>query len=261
MFEWMKADSPRRSLPASAPDRLALIGSFILSFLLLPILPTRSGAVQTPPVGRSFQIKPGTGEVEVINQIGTIRVISGHRRADRIIFNARQLNGESRITSAQRPDGKVTIEVGGRGTVEIEVVVPAVVRLDLLTYKGNIEVRNHRGQVRARVASDGDILLTGLRSSQVEGHSHYGRVYFSGEVVEDGSYQLKSFTGEVDVRFPGDSDFKLAAWTYQGGLDLTDFPLRYDRQMRTLVEAVSGTGRSRVYLSTQEGNIRLQRRL
>jgi hypothetical protein len=261
MFEWMKADSPRRGLPAGSPDCLAFIGSFLLSTIILSLLPVRLEAVQIQPAGRSFQITPGKGEIEVTNQIGTIRIISTNTRVDRVTFVARQLNGDSRIVSSQSASGKVTIEVGGQGSVELEVVVPALARLDLLTYKGNIEVNNHTGRIRARVASDGDILLTGLRSRQVEGHCHYGKVYFSGELIEQGTYRLKSFTGEVEVSFPWHADFKLSASTHLGGLDLGDFPLRYDRQLHDLVEAVSGSGRSQVYLWTQEGNIRLHRQL
>jgi len=261
MLEWMKVGSSPWGPPASAPDWLAFIGSFVLTFLLLFILLGMPQPALAQPFTRSFHIAPGSGDLEVINQIGTIRIISTDTRTDRISIIAKRLNGDSRINSLQSPTGKVTIEVGGRGTVAIEVVVPAVARLDLLTYKGNIEVSNHSGPIRARIVSDGDIFLTGLRSTNVEGHSHYGNVYFSGVPVGQGDYWLKSFTGRLDVKFPSNADFKLSAATHRGGLDLGDFPLKYGRQLNDVVEAVSGAGRSKVYLRTQEGQIRLHRLL
>ncbi|MFN6201579.1 MAG: DUF4097 family beta strand repeat-containing protein [Acidobacteriota bacterium] len=261
MFEWMKAGSSPWGPPASAPVRLFFIGSLFLTVSPLLILLGMPLAAQAQPFTRSFHIAPGTGEVEVINQIGTIRIISTDTRSDRISVHAKRLSGDSRINSLQNSSGKVIIEVGGRGTVEIEVVVPAVARLDLLTYKGNIEVSNHIGQIRARIVSDGDIFFTGLRSTNVEGHSHYGNVHFSGVPVNQGDYRFKSFAGRLDVKFPSNADFKLSAATHQGGLDLGDFPLKYDHQMSDIVEAVSGAGRSKVYLWTQEGQIRLHRLL
>ncbi len=263
MFEWMKVGLTPWGPPSIAPVRLDFIGSVFVSTFLFIIMLATSTAAAAQPFTRSFQLAPGAGpgEVEVINQIGTIRIISTDTRSDRVSIIARRLNGESRISSQQSPSGKVIIEVGGRGTVEIEVVVPAMVRLDLLTYKGNIEVSNHIGQIRARIVSDGDIFFTGLRSTNVEGHSHYGNVYFSGAPVGQGDYRLKSFAGRLELKFPSNADFKLSATTHQGGLDLGDFPLKYDRQLSDIVEAVSGSGRSKVYLWTKEGQIRLHRLL
>ncbi|MEY4166350.1 MAG: hypothetical protein RIR52_174 [Acidobacteriota bacterium] len=259
--KWMKAGYAERSQSASTSDRLAIIGPLVLAVFSILATPVVRSEAKTQPVSRSFQITPGGGEVEVINQIGTIRVISTDSKPDRVSVRAKRLSGGSNISTLQSPTGKVVVEVSGRGTVEIEIVVPATVRLDLLTYKGDIAVSNHQGQIRARIVSDGDIFFTGLRSSNVEGRCHYGNIYFRGEPVTQGGYLLRSFSGQLDVRFPTSADFKLAVSTHQGGLDLGDFPLRYDHRLRGIVEAVAGVGRSNVYLQTQEGNIRLQRLL
>jgi hypothetical protein len=262
MVEWMKAGPSPRGSAAGGRFRFAFIGSVVwtIFFTILYSIfsPFQAGAEST---NQTFPIPSGTVDVEVINQIGTIRVISSDVYTEKVVLNARQISGETRISTSQSPTGKVTIEVRGRGMVDIEVVVPALARLDLLTYRGNIEVRNHVGQIRARVASDGDIFFSDLRSTAVEGHCHYGNVYFSGPLLAQGDYRLKSFTGRLDVSFPASADFKLSAATHHGGLDLHDFPLRYDLEMRDIVEAVSGLGRSNVLLWTQEGSIRLHRQM
>ena len=262
MVEWMKAGPSPRGSAAGGRFRFAFIGSVVwtIFFTILYSIfsPFQAGAEST---NQTFPIPSGTVDVEVINQIGTIRVISSDVYTEKVVLNARQISGETRISTSQSPTGKVTIEVRGRGMVDIEVVVPALARLDLLTYRGNIEVRNHVGQIRARVASDGDIFFSDLRSTAVEGHCPYGNVYFSGPLLAQGDYRLKSFTGRLDVSFPASADFKLSAATHHGGLDLHDFPLRYDLEMRDIVEAVSGLGRSNVLLWTQEGSIRLHRQM
>lgn len=261
MVGWNRVGSSPWSLPVSGHLGLVLSSSYILLMSTLLVVLVYGTEAKAQPVTRVFQVTPGRGEVEVINQIGTIRVVSTDARPDRVSLLARRLGGDATISTQQTGSGKVVIEIGGRGTVEIELIVPTSIALDLLTYKGDIAVSDHQGKVRARIVSDGDIFFTGLKSSVVEGRCHYGNVHFSGTPVTQGDYLLKSFSGQLDIRFPTGADFKLLASTHQGGLDLADFPLRYDRQLRDVVEAVSGAGRSKVYLQTQEGKIRLQRLL
>lgn len=247
MVYWLKTASSKSLSPAAAVIRAAC---FILAWPFL---------VEAQVVNKTFSVAPGAGEVEVVNQIGTIKVTSAGAQADRVTIVARQLDGEPKINATQSPQGKVKIEVSGRGTVDFELTAPAGAKLDLLTYKGNISVGQMTGPVRARITTDGNILLTGLRSSRVEAHCHNGNVSFSGELLAQGDYMLKSFSGRVDATFPPNSDFKLSALTFKGGLDLGGFPLKYDRQTKEIVEAVSGAGKSKVYLWTQEGSIHLHR--
>jgi hypothetical protein len=66
----------------------------------------------TQPVSRSFQITPGRGEVEVINQIGTIRIISTDPEADRVSIRAKRLERRFKYLHPAESDcGKVD----GRG--------------------------------------------------------------------------------------------------------------------------------------------------
>jgi hypothetical protein len=214
---------------------------------------------------RTFVMPPEGGELEIINQIGTIRVTAAAPGVEQISIHAKSDlkagAGEPRIQAVQSSPQRVKVKVTGRGEVDFDVRVPASTRLDLLTFRGTISVVDLDGQVRARIASVGDIELSRLRSERVEGHSHNGTVRFSGALQSKGNYSLKSYSGRVEVAVPDDADFKLLASTHQGGFDLSGFPMRFDRQERDVVEAVSGNGRSRLYLWTQEGRIRLRRQL
>jgi DUF4097 and DUF4098 domain-containing protein YvlB len=207
---------------------------------------------------RTFSVAPERSELEVVNQMGTIRVTSGGS-AGRIVVNAKQLDGNTKIDATQNAQGKVKVEVTGLGTVDFDITVPASSNLDLLGYKGAITVTNLGGTVRARI-TDGNIQFTGLRSPRVEAHSTKGNVSFSGEVLPSGNYTLKSFSGRVDATLPANADFKLSAASFRGGMDLGGFEMKFEKQTDQLVEASYGAGRASVHLWTQEGSIHLHRK-
>jgi DUF4097 and DUF4098 domain-containing protein YvlB len=207
---------------------------------------------------RTFSVAAETSELEVVNQTGTIRVTSSGSTG-KIIVNARQLDSNTNIEATQNAQGKVKVEVTGRGTVDFDITVPASSNLDLLCFKGAIIVTNLGGTVRARI-TDGNIQFTGLRSPRVEAHSTKGNVSFSGEVLPTGSYTLKSFSGRVDATLPSNADFRLSAASFRGGMDLGGFQMKFEKQTDQLVEASYGAGRASVHLWTQEGSIHLHRK-
>jgi hypothetical protein len=274
-YGWVKLSPQKRQSCRLSRKRGALAvwaAIFWLAFFpfalpaLMEAAPAQEGGMGlTSEWARTFTMPPDVGELEIINQIGTIRVAAAAPGVEHVSILARlEANmggGEPRINAAQSSRQRVKVKVTGRGRVDFDVRVPASTRLDLLTFRGTISVVDLDGQVRARIASVGDIELSRLRSQQVEGHSHNGTVRFSGALHSKGNYSLKSYSGRVEVAVPDDADFKLLASTHQGGFDLGGFPMRYDRQERDVVEAVSGNGHSKLYLWTQEGRIRLRRQL
>ncbi len=229
----------------------------VLGLLFASASPSTAAA---QPLSKSFTVSPESSGLEVINQIGSIKVTASGSNTGKIMINARQVDGDARVNATQTQEGKVKVEVTGRGTVDFDIYVPLSTRLDLFTYKGAITVANLTGPVRARITTDGNIQFTGLRSSRVEAHSSSGNVVFSGELLPDGEYRLKSFSGSVDVTCPSHADFKLSASSFTGVMDLGGFPMKFDRQTNQLVEAAVGAGRAKVFLWTQEGSIHLRRK-
>src|SRR5262249_44618755 len=207
---------------------------------------------------RIFTVSPESSDLEVINQVGSIKILSGGVTG-KIAINARQSDGDTKIGASQTPEGKVKVEVTGRGTVDFEITVPSQSNLDLLCYKCMITVANTTGTVIAR-NTDGQIQITGLRSPRVEAHSTRGSVNFTGDVLPSGNYTLKSFSGRVDATLPTNADFKLLASSYRGGRNLGGFPLKFEKQSDQLVEGASGSGKATVSLWTQEGSIHLHRK-
>jgi hypothetical protein len=198
--------------------------------------------------------------LEVTNQIGSIKVTANGSNTNKVVISAKQSEGDAQASATQTSDGKIRVEVKGRGLVDFDINVPPSTRLNLYTYKGAITVVNLTGPVRARITTEGNIQLTGLRSSEVFANSISGNVVFNGDVLPDGEYTLKSFSGRVDVTFPPNANFKLSASSIGGVMDLGGFPMKFNRQTEQLVEADCGNGRAKVFLWTQEGSIHLRRK-
>ena len=239
----------------SSKSAVKFLSALTAGFLVINASATSSGA-QT--FNRVFAVSPEKSELEVVNQAGTIRVTAG-ANPNKIVINARHSEGAAKINATQDALGKVKVEVTGRGKVDFEIAVPASSSIDLLSYQGAIVVTNLAGAVRARV-TDGDIQITGLRSARVDASCSQGNVSFSGEVLPSGRYTLKSFSGRVDAILPANSDFKLSASSFRGGIDLGAFEMRFDKNSHQLVEASHGAGRASISLWTQEGSIHLRRK-
>ena len=209
---------------------------------------------------KTFSVSPESCWLEVTNQTGSIKVTANNAATNKVVINAKQVDSEARTVATQAADGKIKVEVNGRGPVDFEINVPPSTKVNLYTYKGAISVVNLVGSVRARITTEGNIQLTGLRSSEVFAHSISGNVVFNGDVLPDGEYTLKSFSGRVDVTFPPNASFRLSASSIGGVMDLGGFPMKFDRQTDQLVEAACGNGRAKVVLWTQEGSIHLRRK-
>jgi hypothetical protein len=207
---------------------------------------------------KSFTVSPDSSNLEVVNQIGSIKISSGGVTG-KIVINAKYNDGGTKIGASQTTEGKVKVEVTGRGTVDFEIIVPQSSNLDLLCYKCTITVVNTTGVVTVS-NSEGSIQFTGIRSPRVDAHSVKGNVNFAGDLLPAGNYTLRSFSGRVDATLPINADFKLLASSYRGGMDLGGLPLKFDRQSDQLVEGVMGAGKATVSLWTQEGSIHLHRK-
>lgn len=210
--------------------------------------------------GRDFRVKPKESSLEVINQVGTIRITAGAPGSKKVQINHKKVSGDAKIDYSSEDDKKIKVEVTGKGTVDFEIVVPPSLDVDLLSYKGAIFVSDLTGDIKARITTSGNITFTGMRSKKVEAHGSTGNVSFSGELQDEGRYTLKSFSGRIDATLPADSDFRLSASTFGGVIDLGGFAMKFERQTNQLVEASSGKGRASVKLWSQEGSIHLHRK-
>ncbi|HZS08904.1 MAG TPA: DUF4097 family beta strand repeat-containing protein [Blastocatellia bacterium] len=130
------------------------------------------------------------------------------------------------------------------------------------TVSGSIEITSVRGGIGADSTS-GSILLRDVESEEVRVHSHSGSVRFQGRVSRNGRYDFDSFSGEILILLPADTDFDLLAKTASGEIE-TDFPVQV-RQGTTLgsfrrrLQATHGKGGAQLNLTGFSASIRLKR--
>ncbi|MFN2531219.1 MAG: DUF4097 family beta strand repeat-containing protein [Pyrinomonadaceae bacterium] len=205
--------------------------------------------------------------VELKNISGTIVVESWDR--DEIKISATMESPTAHVSPRQYEQTLVVDVMGdnrGRGDVgdvNFRLQVPINSSVDLETRRGQIIVSNIRGSsVRAHVSSEGDIELSNIVASQVIAQNTMGNIFFDGEFSRGGTYEFKSTKGDITIRIPGDSAFRLVASSPTKKIVLGQF---WNDGFKTLGDGRKyvgdvGDGRSSVSVSNFSGSITFMRR-
>ena len=211
------------------------------------------------PAGKNVRI-------ELKNISGTIVVESWNKNEIRLTATI-----ESKKTQVlpRQTDQSLVVDVmsdnrgrGDVGDINFKLQVPVNSSVDLETRRGNISVSNIRGGlVRAHVSSEGDIELTNINASQVVAQNVIGNIFFDGEFSRGGTYEFKSNKGDITIRIPGNSAFRLVAASPARKIALNDFwnSNFKNQDGRKLVGDV-GDGRSSVSVMNFSGQITFMRR-
>ena len=151
---------------------------------------------------------------------------------------------------------------GDVGDINFKLHVPVTTSVDLETVRGNISVANIRGAlVRAHVSSEGDIELSNIVASQVVAQNIIGDIFFDGEFLRGGTYDFKSNKGEITIRIPGNSAFRLVAASAARKIALNDFwNNNFKTQDGRKYVGDVGDGRSSVSVTNFSGQITFLRR-
>lgn len=177
---------------------------------------------QTYPARKNVQI-------HLINRTGTIEVIATNR--DSIRVTATMESSSARCVPSVTGDGleiNIIRDNAGReeiGDVNFRIEVPLNSSVDLETVRGNITVRGVQGMlVRAHVSTEGDIELTGIHAPTVRASNTMGNIFFDGDLMPNGKYELSSIQGDINLRIPVNSGFRLVAVAREGrNIDLGVF--------------------------------------
>src|SRR4030095_1476229 len=161
------------------------------------------------PAGKNVRI-------ELKNISGTIVVESWNK--DEIRLSATMESSNAHVVPKQI-DESLVVDVmsdnrgrGDVGDINFRLQVPANSSVDLETRRGQISVLNLRGSsVRAHVSTEGDIELTNITASQVVAQNPVGNIVLDGVVSTGGTYEIKSIKGDIKIRLPGNSAFRLFA--------------------------------------------------
>jgi hypothetical protein len=166
--------------------------------------------------------------IELRNISGTIIVESWSK--DEIRLSATIESPNAHIVPRQM-DQSLIIDVmndnrgrGDVGDVNFKLQVPVSSSVDLETRRGQISVSNIRGaSVRAHVSTEGDIELTNITAGQVVAQNTIGNIFFDGEFSAGGTYEFKSTKGDITIRIPGNSAFRLVAASPARKITLGEF--------------------------------------
>jgi hypothetical protein len=151
---------------------------------------------------------------------------------------------------------------GDIGAVNFKLQIPPTSSVNLETKRGNIEVHNLRGgSVRAHVSTEGDIELTNINASQVVAQNTIGDIVFDGEFSRGGTYEFKSTKGNISIRIPGDSAFRLVVASPAKKIVFGEFwNNNFKTQDGRRYVGDVGDGRSSVSVTNFSGSIQFIRR-
>lgn len=204
--------------------------------------------------------------VELRNISGTIVVESWNKNEIRVSATIESKNAH--VVPRQVNDCLMVDVMGdnrGRGDIgdiNFKLQVPANSSVDVETRRGNISVANVRsGLVRAYVSSEGDITLTNISATHVVAQNVIGDIFFDGEFSSGGTYEFKSTKGNITIRIPGDSAFRLVAASPSKQIKLNDFWNNgFKTQDGRKYVGDVGDGRSSVSVTNFSGSITFMRR-
>jgi hypothetical protein len=210
--------------------------------------------------GGTLRLKTFSGTVEIRGTAADQVVIHAVRRATaeklrEITFDIDTSGSEIEINAnrhdADRDNDNVV-------EADIRIEVPTRTRLDVKTFSAPVTV----------VAVDGVHELGGFSSTiRLEGATQGAQVKtFSGNVTVEASrwpdgqeFDIDTFSGEIDLRIPGDARGSLAFNTFSGDLE-SDVPLTLSsaRGRRNIQGTLNGGGSGRVRLKTFSGDARVR---
>lgn len=154
--------------------------------------------------------------LQLINRTGTVTVEGWNR--DEVRITASLEAPEANIVP-QSLSGTIVVNVkkdnqgrGEVGDVNFTIKVPYSSSVDIETMIGNLSVSNVTGGlVRAHISSDGDITLTNISAGSVLAENGIGDIFFDGDIQGGGTYRFVSTKGNINLRIPFRSSFRLVA--------------------------------------------------
>ncbi|MBC7901409.1 MAG: DUF4097 family beta strand repeat protein [Saprospiraceae bacterium] len=206
--------------------------------------------------------------LQLLNRSGTVTVegwnrqevnISAYLEAPAANIAPQSLSGTIYINLVKDNQGRSDI-----GSVNFTIRVPYDSMVDIETKVGNLNVSNVRGGlVRAHISSDGDITLTNISSSAVSAQNGIGNIFFDGEIRAGGNYRFTSMRGDINLRVPSNSAFRLIATAPSTrSINLGSFSggnMRFVGDGRRVVGQF-GDGNATLTVTNQRGSIAFIRR-
>jgi len=216
---------------------------------------------KTYPAGQNVRLK-------LLNRSGSVTVEGWTRNEIQIIANLEKpvatlepqnLSGTIDINLVRDNQGK-----GEVGSVNFLIRIPYTAMVDIETMMGNLSITSIRsGLVRAKISSEGDITLTNIGSNAVSAENVTGDIFFDGEIQDGGNYRFSSNKGNINIRIPFESNFRLVATAPSSrNISLGTFSnssMNYVGNGRRVVGNF-GSGSATISATNQQGSIAFLRR-
>ena len=186
--------------------------------------------------------------------------------------NAATLTTSSGDISARSLTSGLTVSTTS-GDVKLDDIAG---RLEVTTVSGDVELDNGRVSDAVVQTTNGDIDLQGVanaftlesvsgdvtvrdaRDGQLVVTTTNGNVDYTGSLARGGSNTISTISGDVTLRLPDASSFRLDASTINGDLS-SEFALRDEQRDRRFLRGRVGAGEALLKIETTSGNVRLER--
>jgi hypothetical protein len=249
-------------------------GSIVLAaFLALGIPAVIDAAAETETVDRTVAVAPD-GTVTIRNFSGSITV-TGSDRTDVSVHAVRRATRErlARITLDVQSDGRnVTIEanhhVGERRDndnvveTDLTIEVPRPVRLDIDGFSSPVRIQRITGTDHRLKTFSGAVTLEQV-AGPIVAESFSGGIGIStdGWKPKD-RLQLKTFSGDIEVRLPAQASAAVEFDSFSGDLD-SELPLTFrsksKRALRADLNGDNEAAKGAIDLRTFSGDVRLKK--
>ncbi|MDQ6785908.1 MAG: DUF4097 domain-containing protein [Acidobacteriota bacterium] len=186
--------------------------------LLTVVFLFAASAFDAPAQKRFAKSYPASKNVrlQLTNRTGTVTVegwdksevkIYAEMEAPAANIEPQSLSGTININLVKDNQGRTEV-----GNVNFLIKVPFTSSVDIETRMGNLNVSNvGGGLVRAHISSEGDITLTNISASAVAAENVIGDIFFDGDIEREGNYRFTSMRGNINLRIPFNSSFRLVA--------------------------------------------------
>lgn len=129
--------------------------------------------------------------------------------------------------------------------------------LDLTSVSGDVRLDGGRGQGISLETVSGDVDLLDVRAREVSGHTVSGEVTFRGPVLDGGSYDFSTTSGDITVGLPERPNATLSAATFSGRFSSDIGTTQTSGRNRRRHSATWGSGSARLDVESLSGDIRI----
>jgi Putative adhesin len=207
------------------------------------------------PSGAQADIRTASGEIDVEGLSGAVSLasVSGDVRAGDLAggLAVSTTSGDVRLNNIA---GKLNVgSISGDITLGEGKIEDATVN----TTSGEIELDGVAGALKLTSVS-GDIGVREARDGRLDFSTTSGEIEYDGSLARGSANNLNTISGDVRLRLPDTSGFRLDASTVSGDVS-GDFELRDGQQSRRSLSGVAGDGSATLTIGTTSGDIGVER--